>query len=252
MLLHPIDTKREILVAENIENAITFASLRIISHAQKQITTHGRFSIALSGGTTPLKLYEKLLTSEASSKVRWSSVDVFWSDERCVPPDHKDSNYGQAKHYFDKEPLDEATLIPMRGDALDLKKEAERYENEIKKHCLEERIDLTLLGIGDDCHTASLFPETEALSVEDKLVVNNYVPQKNISRLTLTFPCINNSRRIMVLAFGHDKAKALREALYGSPNVDKFPAQNIGKGSGTALFIVDKAAASELPITNLL
>ena len=136
----------------------------------------------------------------------------------------------------------------MRGDASDLQKEAERYEKELKKQCIDERLDLTLLGIGTDCHTASLFPETEALRIQDKLVVANYVTEKKAWRLTFTFPCINNSRRIMVLAFGPDKAKALKEALYGEPNIEKYPAQNIGKGAGTTLFIVDKAAAAELSL----
>src|SRR5207253_1775325 len=131
--------------------------------------------------------YEKLATLELAYQLDWSRVNIFWSDERAVPPDHPDSNYAMAMHYFGKEPLDLSKKFRMPADEADLQKAAADYERQIKKQCFGECLDLVLLGIGDDGHTASLFPKTEALHVEDKLVTANFVPAKNSHRMTLTF-----------------------------------------------------------------
>src|SRR5205807_5236969 len=118
--------------------------------------------------STPKKLYERILQSELAFQVDWAHVNVFWSDERAVPPDSPESNYGMAMHYFCKEPLDTSKKFRMPADERDLNKAAASYEAQIKKYCVQGRFDLVLLGVGEDGHTASLFPNTEALKVEDK------------------------------------------------------------------------------------
>jgi len=249
-----IDEKRELLIAETVDLAMTMTAIRFISIAEQAIAEHGSFSVALSGGSTPKLLFEKLLDPEQAAKINWSKVRIFWSDERAVPADHPESNYAMAMHYFSKEPLDEAKKFRMPADELDLgqekgkekEKAASDYERQIQKHTFEGRFDLMLLGIGEDAHTASLFPGTQALHVTDRLVVPNFVPQKDCWRMTVTFRCINESRKIIVLAFGKSKAHALQMTLQGKENVEKYPAQGIGQGSTGVLFVVDKEAASAL------
>ena len=248
MQLFTIDDKRELLIMPSDDAAATFAAIRFISLAQQAVAAQGSFSVALSGGSTPKKMYEKLLLPQNAERVNWSRVNIFWSDERAVPQDHPDSNYRMAMHYFGKEPLDEAKKFRMPADENDLQLAALDYEKKIKKYCFSERFDLMLLGIGDDAHTASLFPKTEALHVTDKLVVPNFIPQKDSWRMTLTFPCINESRKIIVLAFGKDKGKALKKVLDPNSDPELYPARNIGEGDSPVLYIVDELAASELSL----
>lgn len=248
MQLFPIDEKREIAIVDSEENGAIFAAIRFISIGQKAISRHKSFSVALSGGSTPKKLYEKLLLPQYANGLNWSQTKVFWSDERIVPLDDPESNYGMAMRYFSKEPLDESKKFPMYSNEKELVQAAANYEKLIKKQCFEERFDLMLLGIGDDGHTASLFPHTEALKIENALAAPNYVEQKKCWRLTLTYPCINNARNTIVLAYGAAKAHVLKKILLENDDPDTYPAQKIGRGKGTVLFIIDKAAAAELSL----
>ena len=248
MQLLQIDSTREALISDDEDSSIAFAAISFINSAALAIKERGSFSVALSGGSTPKKLYETILKSDRADQVDWSRVNIFWSDERAVPPDSEESNYGMAMHYFCKEPLDVSKKFRMPADEQDLDKAAVAYEAQIRKHCVGERFDLVLLGIGDDGHTASLFPNTKALQVEDKLVVANFVPEKNAYRMTLTFPCINDARKIIVLAFGKAKAKILKTVLFGKPDFEKYPAQRVGQGKAATLYIIDREAASALPI----
>ena len=130
--------------------------------------------------------------------------------------------------------------------AEDLNQAAVNYEKEIQKHCFQNRFDLMLLGMGEDGHTASLFPNTKALNEEMRLACPNFVPEKNCYRLTLTYRAINEARKTLVLVTGKAKAKVLQEILYGKSNFEKYPTQKIGTTQQPALFIVDEAAACEL------
>lgn len=246
MQLFPIDTHREVLVAETDTAAITFAAVRFLSIAQRAIAEHNSFSVALSGGSTPKKLYEYLLHSERAKEIDWSHVNLFWSDERAVPPDDPQSNYKMAMHYFSQPPLNAAKVFRMEAEDSDREQAALDYEHLIRTHCFEERLDLVLLGIGDDCHTASLFPGTKALFVEDHLVTPSIFPEKKSHRMTLTFRCINEARKILVLAFGKEKGKALQTVFFGKKDPEKCPAQLIGDNNIPVLFIIDSIAAAEI------
>lgn len=249
MQLFPIDTHREVLVAETESAAISFAAVRFLSIAQRAINEHNSFSVALSGGSTPKKLYEYLLQSERSKEIDWSRVNLFWSDERAVPPDDPQSNYKMAMHYFSQPPLNAAKVFRMEAEDGDREEAARDYEHLIRKTCFEERFDLVLLGIGEDCHTASLFPGTKALFVEDHLVTPSIFPEKKSYRMTLTFRCINEARKILVLAFGKEKGKVLQTVFYEKKDPEKYPAQLIGGDTIPVLFIIDSAAASEIKPT---
>lgn len=234
-----ISPLREIAIAPDEEAAVHFAATQFIDCACAAIAKHKRFSVALSGGSTPKKLYETLLKPEFAEQIDWARVDLFWSDERCVAPDSPESNYGMAMHYFNQAPLNKTAKFRMPADSANLNQAAQEYEMQIRKYCFEHKFDLVLLGIGDDGHTASLFPHTAALQEEKHLVVAAFVPEKKSYRMTLTFPCINQARKIMVLALGKAKAEVLKTIFYGPQDFTKYPAQKIGLGAAPALFIID-------------
>ena len=248
MEIFRFDNQREIFIGDDEQVAVVFATARFIHLAKKAIQEHKTFSVALSGGTTPKKFYEYLALPENSSRVDWSSVHIFWSDERAVAPDHPESNYGMAMKIWSQSPIAKAHFYRMQGEAADLEKAACDYEAQIKKHCFEGRFDLMLLGIGQDGHTASLFPYSKALEVHDKLIVSTVTSDNKNNRLSVTFPCIHESRQVMVFAFGKNKTAVFRELLYGEEDYRKYPAQCLGQkaGSGPVLFVVDKETASFL------
>lgn len=240
------DERREILVANSEEGGAIFAAIRFEALAREAIANHGFFSCALSGGSTPKKLYEKLLQPTYANKIDWAHVKLFWSDERTVPEDDPDSNYGMAMHFFGKEPLDVSQKFRMPADSKNLEKAAKSYDEKIKKECFNGRLDLVLLGMGDDGHTASLFPHTEALKKTKELVVANYVPQKKSSRMTFTFTAINQAQKVMVLTFGKAKGEVLKKVLAPDADPEEYPAAKVGTRDSPALFIIDEACASEL------
>ncbi len=129
----------------------------------------------------------------------------------------------------------------MQADAKDIERAARDYSEQIKNNCYDERFDLILLGLGSDAHTASLFPETAALSIENRLVAANFVPKLNVWRMTLTFPCINQADKVMVLAFGKEKAEALNHVFF-SDNPLLYPASQLGKGEASILYVIDQEA----------
>lgn len=206
----------------------------------------GSFSIVLAGGSTPRQLYQLLAEAHFAGHVDWSLVHVFWGDERCVPPDHEDSNYRMARlALLDHVQLPAGNIYRMRGEG-DPQQAAVDYEKRLRAFFGEDavRFDLVLLGMGDDGHTASLFPGTAALDETERLVVANHVPQQDSWRLTLTYPAINNAANVTFLVAGADKAEALRDVLEGPP--DQYPAQRVQPVNGSLLWLVDDAAAAQL------
>jgi 6-phosphogluconolactonase len=208
----------------------------------------GRFSVALSGGSTPKTLYELLATKEFGSVIDWAHTFVFWGDERCVPPDDADSNYRMARESL----LDHVSVPPdhvyrMRGE-VDPDQAAGEYEGFLKAFFRGEntRFDLLLLGMGDDGHTASLFPRTAALKEKERLVVANYLELKNIWRITLTTRAINAAANVAFLVAGAAKAERLREVLKGEYKPEHLPSQLIKPDQGELVWLVDKEAASML------
>jgi 6-phosphogluconolactonase len=200
--------------------------------------------VALAGGSTPEKTYD-ILASEYRGALDWSGVHVFFGDERTVPPEHEDSNYRMAREaLLDHVPV--GSLHRMRGE-MEPAKGASAYEEELRRFFGEHmpRLDLVMLGIGEDGHTASLFPETSALDVTDRLAVANPVDKLETTRLTLTTPVLNAAHAVDFLVAGEGKAEALREILEGDADPHSYPAKLVRPEGGPDWF-VDRAAAGLL------
>lgn len=228
------------------------AAAEIVTQLAKQaVIQRGRFSLVLSGGSTPRALYRLLATSPYQDEIEWANVHVFWGDERCVPPDDAESNYRMARESL----LDHVAIPPTSIHRICGELSPEDASNDYTQTLVSffrdgiPRFDLVLLGMGDDGHTASLFPHTAALNETQKWVTANYVPQKDVWRITLTLPVINAARQVIFLVAGAPKAERLREVLYGSRQPHDLPAQSIQPTNGNLLWLVDAAAASTLPHT---
>ncbi len=233
-------------VYEGPDELAEAAAREFAARANEAIEEHGRFAVALAGGSTPKATYE-VLARDYSGRIDWSKVHVFFGDERTVPPDHGDSNYRMAKEtLLDHVPV--GSVHRMQGELL-TDEAAEAYEAELRDFFGPEelpRFDLILLGIGGDGHTASLFPETSALEVHDRLVVANPVLKLDTTRITLTVPVINAARTVAFLVAGEDKANALAEILEGNPDPREYPASLI-QPQGGPKWMIDLSAASDLP-----
>lgn len=233
-----LNNRWEIVSLSDKERAVEFAVHHFIESANDAIQHRGQFAVALSGGSTPAAIFKALATPDNREKVDWSKVFLFWSDERSVPPDHTDSNYKMAMDSgLAALPLNPDQIFRMQAES-DIEVHAAAYERLIKEKT-DGRFDLTMLGMGDDGHTASLFPGSEALNEEKKLVTANYVAKFDTQRMTCTYPCINASRRIAIYVMGARKEHVLREVLLGDENPDLYPVQKIGTAETPALWITD-------------
>jgi 6-phosphogluconolactonase len=224
--------------------------LRAARHA---IDKEGRFTVALSGGSTPKAIFGLLAFDEAESrtKLAWNKVQIFFGDERHVPPDHPDSNYRMASEaLLSKVPVPPANLHRVHAE-LDAARAAVEYENEIRAVFRSgagevPRFDLIMLGMGPDGHTASLFPASAALKEQTALVCASWVEKFNSHRITFTYPLLNSAAEVMFVACGADKAEMLRNVLRGAPSGQAYPAQDVRPASGRLLWLVDEAAAGKL------
>jgi len=220
--------------------------------AQEAAAARGRFAVALSGGETPRALYRLLARQQFSQKIPWRRLQLYWGDERCVPPDDAASNYGMAREAFLKHvPIADAGVHRVRGeegpDAAAL-----AYEKELRALAALERprselpvFDLVLLGLGGDGHTASLFPHGDALAVEERFAVATQAPD-GAPRVTVTYPVINAARRVWFLVSGAAKAGMVAEVLEGLRVPDAVPAQGVRPVHGQLTWFLDEAAAAEL------
>jgi 6-phosphogluconolactonase len=213
------------------------------------VTAHGRFTVALSGGSTPKSLYALLATY---STLPWDKIYFFFGDERHVPPDSPESNYRMAREaLLSKIPGPASNVFRVPGETPDADQVAITYEQTIRQFFKTPpgsfpRFDLILLGMGPDGHTASLFPKTKALQEKSRLFVANWVEKFKTSRLTLTLPVLNNAAEVMFLVSGPDKAPALREVLQGDQSGELFPAKLVQPVSGKLMWLVDQAAGADL------
>lgn len=211
---------------------------------------HGRrFSVALAGGSTPRRLYQLLADAPYREQVDWTQVELFFGDERTVPPDHADSNFRMANEaLLARLDLPGRQIHRMAAEHDDLDAAAAAYANEIGKVLggTPPAFDLVLLGMGRDGHTASLFPGTAALSETRRWVVPNLVPQLNTRRLTLTVPILSHAACLLFLVAGSEKREALAAVLEGPRAPDRFPSQLIRPERGELLWLVDRAAAAGL------
>ncbi|HZY62217.1 MAG TPA: 6-phosphogluconolactonase [Edaphobacter sp.] len=235
--------------------AVAQAAAQLFADAAgNAVKSRGRARIAISGGTTPKAMFA-LLADPAQpfvKQVPWEKLDLFWVDERCVPPTSSDSNYRMTNEaLLSKVPLPPENIHRMEGE-LDPEAAAARYESTIRNTFRLEgaetpTFDLILLGMGDDGHTASLFPHTEAINNLTSIVTANHVPQKDTWRITLTWPVINQGREVAFLIEGAAKAQVLHDVLLGPYQPDTLPSQIIRPASGRLTLLLDTAAASKLP-----
>jgi 6-phosphogluconolactonase len=218
--------------------------------ANESIVTHGRFTFALAGGSTPKKLYGLLASEPYRDQINWALVEIFWSDERCVPPDSEDSNYHLAEEVLlSKVPIPANQIHRMPADTADQDAAALAYTEEIQRVFGTNgipRFDLLQLGMGPEGHTASLFPHLAALKELRRLVMPVSVPKPPPQRLTFTPLLLNAAVHVLFLVTGQDKADAVQAILEGENNPDEYPAQLIWPPEGEVTWMLDTAAASKL------
>ncbi len=233
------------------------AAQYLVEMAGEAVEARGRARFAISGGSTPKATFQLLADPNGPwrSRMPWSGLDLYWVDERSVPPDDEDSNYRMTREaLLDHVPLRPDQIHRIEGE-LDPEAAAARYESELRNGFRLEgaespRFDLIALGMGPDGHTASLFPHTEAIHELGRLAVANHVPQKDAWRVTLTWPVINHASSVFFLIAGADKAQVLNEVLTGPRDPERLPSQLIWPSSGILTLILDKAAAQLLPATD--
>jgi 6-phosphogluconolactonase len=229
------------------EEAIGVLAKYFVQIANEAIEDRDRFSVALSGGNTPRELYALLATDAYREKVAdWSKIFFFFGDERYVPPTDKDSNYHMAKEVlFDPLNIPSSQIFRV-NTSLPPQQAAADYQDQLDNfHLVREiQFDLILLGLGDNVHTASLFPHTEVLRDSDPAVKAVHLPESSSWRITLNAPMINNARHIAFLVFGGEKARAMQHVFSDTVNIDLYPAQLIRKKR--IAWFTDAAAAALL------
>jgi 6-phosphogluconolactonase len=215
----------------------------------------GKARIAISGGNTPKHTFELLADPSAQyrEQIPWENLELYWVDERCVPPDHADSNYRMTREaLLDKVPLTDKQIFRIQGE-LDPEEAAAKYEFDIRQSFRLEgaelpSFDLVLLGMGPDGHTASLFPHTQGLQEIMRIAIANHVPQQKDSwRITLTWPVIDRARDVFFLIEGADKVAALKQVFRGPYDPETYPSQLIRPASHRITLLLDSAAAAALP-----
>jgi 6-phosphogluconolactonase len=238
-----------IRVFETVEEVARTAAEQFVEVATTAVAKRGRFAAALAGGSTPRRMFELLGGDQLRKRVDWPAVHLFFSDERCVPREHADSNYRMAyESLISRVDIPEANIHPINGEG-EPERNAALYETELREFfsggstCA---FDLVLLGLGDDGHTASLFPGTGALAVTDKWVVANWVEKLASYRITLTPAAINGAAQVTFLVTGANKASAVKAVLEGPLQPENLPAQLIKPEAGTITWLLDSQAASRL------
>jgi 6-phosphogluconolactonase len=242
------------------EQLTRFAAEKFVEISYVSIHSSGNFTVALSGGSTPKSLYQLLSSDEFKNKIDWSKVFFFFGDERNVLPDNSESNYRMAdENLFKPLKISDENVFRWQTEIKNAETIAEKYELTIRNFFEDRknsavsvndfnfpRFDLILLGMGDDGHTASLFPFTQGINEMEKIALANPVEKLKTTRLTLTFPVIDCARKVIFLVKGADKAETLREVLNGEFQPDKFPAQSVKLPSGELFWLIDTQAAALL------
>jgi 6-phosphogluconolactonase len=239
----------KIVILDDATALYAHAAEEIAYFAGEAVCTHGEFTLCLSGGSTPAATYE-MLGSKFQFSIDWKEIQLFWGDERCVPPDDPASNYSMTARTL----LSKLTLRPDQIHRIMGEKPpaeaAQAYEDELRSHFgLGDgefpRFALMLLGLGDNSHTASLFPGSPAIHETERIAVPVEIDDPTQRhRISLTPPVINNSARVMFLVSGAAKAQAVWNVLKGPRDIDKFPAQLVAPDHGDVIWLLDKAAAS--------
>ncbi len=242
---------RVVQILEDPQQLADAAAHRLAAVAREAIAARGCFQVALAGGQTPRRLYRLLAADPARYELDWSRVEVFFGDERDVPPDHPQSNFRMAREtLLDHVPLGVERIHPMRTRSASLRRDAACYGALLRRRTIADsegwpQLDLVLLGLGRDGHTASLFPATCVLHERQLAVAAVYVPQQNGWRLTLTIPVLERARQLLFLVSGADKSDALARALSPETSEPLLPVQRL-QPRGEVEWYCDRAAASAL------
>ncbi|MBS3904426.1 MAG: 6-phosphogluconolactonase [Simkania sp.] len=245
-MLSTWDHRRHLAVPGPSKATITYAVEHWVACAKESIERHQAFYVALSGGSTPQAIFKALTQSPFKEMVPWGKIHLFWSDERSVPPNHPDSNFKMAMDCgLNTVSIPEHQIHRMIAED-SIENNALAYEATIHRVLKKHPFDLVMLGMGDDGHTASLFPHTQALHVDNRLIVANQVPQKGTWRMTMTYPCINGARHIALYVIGASKKAMVAKILSAPEHLDDYPVQHIGTPTHPALWILDEEAASGL------
>lgn len=239
---------RKIEILPSATSLYKAAAIKILELYDASIKQKGNFTIALSGGNTPKKLYELLATTAFSKKINWKNVFVFWGDERYVPFSDEENNSHMASIALLDEvpiPTENVFKVPVNFTVV---KAAAQYEQIIKRFFKEAlpSFDLIMLGVGEDGHTASLFPNNEILQENKRLVKQVYLAETDTYRISFTIPLINNAKNLLFLISGKEKSAILAKLFKRSGGSKKFPVQLIKPINGNTYWYIDKAAASQL------
>jgi len=240
-MLKSWDDRRDFIILNNKEEAIDFSVEHWIHSSQRAIQRKGSFTVALSGGSTPRAIYEKLAKSP---EIQWDKIYLFWSDERAVPPDHPESNYHMVTETGLTKQIPPSQIFRMKAEN-HIEQNARDYEKKLRHHLKEHSMDLVMLGVGEDGHIASLFPDTPALDMSDQLITSNYIPAKKSWRMTFTYPGIHLGSHIVIYALGETKQAIVNKAL-NAAIISPWPASRIGTAEHKSLWILDKQAALKL------
>lgn len=263
--MKPRETQPKAFVFDTPEQVALAAAERFVECSGDAVGSRGVFSVALAGGNTPRRVYELLASERFKDRVEWSRVHLFFGDERAVPPDHPDSNYKMAyESLISRVPIPAASVHRIVGEG-NSKESARSYEEQLKEFFAGRertperswpRFNLVFLGMGEDGHTASLFPGSEALSQKSSWVVATGSERSGQERITLTLPVLNHAARLVFVVTGKEKAQRLREVLRPEPvrgaqlevvsGQDVVPAQMVQPVDGSLEWLVDRAAASLL------
>lgn len=243
------ESRDEIRICRDLEDLGRQSAAFFVQSAAEAASLRGRFSAALSGGSTPRVLYHCLADPFFADKVPWEKVHLFWGDERAVPPDHPDSNYRAAREtLISKVPIPSENVHRMPAERSDLAAAAETYEGELRAFFNPSggrpSFDLILLGIGADGHTASLFPGSAALEEEKRWVVAVYPENAKSPRLTLTLPVLNHARELFFLAAGKEKAQVVRLLLRNGFSGSVLPAARVRPLRGRRIYFLEREAAA--------
>lgn len=243
-----------VLICPDAKSADHTIAEMFVNTSVDAIAKRGNFFVALSGGSTPRPLYELLAASEWRDRVDWTRTQVFWGDERFVPPENPASNFRMARQaLLSKIHIPESNIHRVITETGDAQKAAADYEATLRKVVSADsaglpRFDLMLLGVGLNAHTASLFPGADVLQECRKLVAASFVNELNQWRITMTIPVLNHARQIVFQVYGAEKASVVKRILNGPYEPEETPAQLIVPDEGSAMtWVLDRAAAARLP-----
>lgn len=240
--------KPEVTIAPSKDAWVELAADTILQQAGTALAERDLYTLALSGGSTPAPVYSRLAQRSKEARLDWQKIAIFWGDERCVPSDNAQSNFRMAKEtLLDNIPIPPDNIFRIMGE-LNPESAAQDYEGVLNAffHNRVKRFDTVLLGLGDDGHTASLFPGTDGLKETQHWVIPNIHPYTNTWRISLTYPAINQSRHIIFLVSGAGKAGVAASCIQHQQDPPAYPAKGITGSDTPPLWILDADAAQKL------